>query len=129
MQLGQVRASALGGSQLEGNSPMMKALLITAAAFALAAPVLAQQATPPSDASTASPPTTAAPAMPAADTFAKIDADKSGSLTLAEIKMVDVSVTQADFDKYDANKDKALSSAEFDKWQAAHKMAKPGKAG
>ena len=36
---------------------------------------------------------------------------------------------QADFDKFDANKDKALSSSEFDKWQAAHKTAKPGKAG
>ena len=43
--------------------------------------------------------------------------------------MVDVAVTQADFDKFDANKDKALSSSEFDKWQAAHKTAKPGKAG
>jgi hypothetical protein len=41
--------------------------------------------------------------------------------------MVDVSATQADFDKYDANKDKQLSAAEFDKWQAAHN--KSGKAG
>jgi hypothetical protein len=40
-----------------------------------------------------------------------------------------VSVTQADFDKYDANKDKQLSSSEFDRWQTAHKTAKPGKAG
>jgi hypothetical protein len=105
----------------------MKALLFAAAAMALAAPALAQQpAPPPSD---ASPPTASTPATPAAETFSKIDADKSGSVSLAEIKMVDVGVTQADFDKYDANKDKALSSTEFDKWQAAHKTAKPGKAG
>jgi hypothetical protein len=108
---------------------MMKTLLLSAAVLALAAPALAQQPTPPATDSAASPPTASAPAMPAADSFAKIDADKSGALSLAEIKMVDVSVTQADFDKYDANKDKALSSSEFDKWSAAHKMAKPGKAG
>lgn len=108
---------------------MMKTLLLAASALVLAAPVLAQQATPPASETIASPPSVAAPATPAAETFSKIDTDKSGSLSLAEIKIVDVAVTQADFDKFDANKDKALSSSEFDKWQAAHKTAKPGKAG
>jgi hypothetical protein len=107
---------------------MTKTLLLAAAVLALAAPALAQQPPPSSD-SNASPPTASTPAMPAAETFSKIDTDKSGSLSLAEIKMVDVSVTQSDFDKYDANKDKALSSTEFDKWQVAHKTAKQHKAG
>lgn len=108
---------------------MMKTLLVAATAVTLAAPVLAQQqAAPPHD-TNESPPTASSPATPAGESFTKIDADKSGALSLAEIKMVDVSVTQADFDKYDANKDKQLSSSEFDRWQTAHKTAKPGKAG
>ncbi len=104
---------------------MMKTLLLSATVLALAAPVLAQQTPTP------------APTPPAADTsndttdmsFSKIDTDKSGSLSLAEIKMVDVGVTQADFDKADANKDKTLSMNEFDKWSADHMKSKPGKTG
>jgi hypothetical protein len=117
---------AWGPTTPQGAALMMKTLLISATVLALAAPALAQV---PSDSRTNSPPTssstTAAPDEKI--DFSKVDSDKSGALSLAEIKMVDVSATQADFDKYDANKDKQLSSAEFDKWQAAHN--KVGKAG
>lgn len=95
----------------------MKLLVLAAAAVALAGSAIAQV---PSTA-----PATQ-PAKPAdkADKFATIDADTSGSLSLAEIKLVDVAVTQADFDKYDADKSKSISKAEFEKWQAGAK-AKP----
>jgi hypothetical protein len=99
----------------------MKTLIAAAALVVLTAPAFAQQtpstpATPPSvDATTK------------VDAFATIDADKNGSLTLAEVKIQDVTVTQADFDKYDADKSKSLSKAEFDKWSADKKAGKqPG---
>jgi hypothetical protein len=97
---------------------MKKTLVVAAAAFALAAPAFAQQSS-------------TMPAKPEkhADAFAQIDTDKNGALSLTEIKMVDVSVTQADFDKYDADKTASINKAEFDKWQAAAKAAKPGSPG
>ncbi len=91
----------------------MKILLVATIA-ALAAPAFAQEPTKP-----------AAPPAAQADVFAKIDADASGALSLSELKLVDVSVTQADFDKYDVDKNKSISKAEFDKWQTAMKPAKP----
>lgn len=91
----------------------MKTTLVLAAAIALAAPAFAQQQ-----------PTPVAPEVKV-DAFATIDADKNGALTLAEVKIHDVAVTQADFDKYDADKSKSLSKAEFDKWSAEKKAAKP----
>jgi hypothetical protein len=51
----------------------------------------------------------------------KADSDKSGGLTIAEIKVHDATVTQADFERFDADKDKALSKAEFAKWAMAKK--------
>ena len=89
----------------------MKLLVISATAMALAGPALAQ--TPQS------PPATA-PAVKA-DIFVTADADKSGSLTIAEVKMHDATVTQADFDKADTDKSKSLSKAEFETWAAAKK--------
>jgi hypothetical protein len=94
---------------------MMKTLLVTATLAVLAAPALAQ---PPSAPPTAAPPA-AEPAKPA--DFVTIDADKSGSLTIAEVKLADATVTQADFDKADADKSKSLSKAEFDKWHGSMK--------
>jgi hypothetical protein len=91
---------------------MMKTLVISATAIALAAPALAQ---------TPQPPPSSTPAQPAAVDFTKADADKSGSLSVAEVKMIDATVTQADFDKADADKSKSLSKAEFDTWAAAKK--------
>jgi hypothetical protein len=90
---------------------MMKLLVISATAMALAAPALAQ--TPQS------PPSS----TPKADTvdFTKADSDKSGSLSIAEVKMHDATVTQADFDKADTDKSKSLSKAEFETWAAAKK--------
>ena len=85
---------------------MMNILVIAATAMALAAPAFAQ--TP-----SAAPPATQ-PAME--DKFAKVDGDKNGSLSIAEVKLADATVTQADFDKFDADKSKSLSKAEFDKW-------------
>ena len=98
---------------------MMKILLVTATAAVLAAPALAQV---PSSQPPASPPATTA--KPAAD-FTSADADKNGSLSVAEVKMIDATVTQADFDKADADKSKTLSKAEFDKWHGAMKGDKP----
>jgi hypothetical protein len=92
---------------------MKKTLIIAATAFAFVAPAFAQQpATPPAD-------------DKKVDAFASIDADKNGNLTLAEVKIHDVAVTQADFDKYDSDKSKSLSKAEFDKWSTEKKAAKP----
>jgi hypothetical protein len=94
---------------------MMKTLVVAATAMVLAAPALAQTpAAPP-----ASPPADAK----AVDHFAKADGNKDGSLTIAEVKLADPAVTQADFDTADADKSKALSKAEFDKWAMAKKPA------
>lgn len=88
---------------------MMKTLLASMTLAAFAAPALAQQ-----------PATTPAKPQPATeDKFTKHDADKSGSLSMDEVKMADASVTAADFDKYDADKDKSLSKDEFAKWAEA----------
>lgn len=91
---------------------MMKTLLASATLIALAAPALAQV-------------TTQAPtAQPAAeDKFTKSDANKDGALTLAEVQMADAKATQADFDKYDADKSKSLSKLEFSKWAEAKTTA------
>jgi hypothetical protein len=86
---------------------MMKTLLATATLAVLAAPALAQ---PPAD--TAKPTTTE-------DAFMKHDMNKDGALSLSEVQMADKSVTQADFDKYDADKSKTLSKTEFSKWAEA----------
>ena len=53
------------------------------------------------------------------DGFKKADADMSGSITMAEAKKIDPSLTQADFNKADTDKSKSLSKAEFDKWAMA----------
>lgn len=52
------------------------------------------------------------------EAFGDIDADSSGSLTLAELKLHDVSITQADFDKYDADNNQQISQVEFEAWIA-----------
>jgi hypothetical protein len=92
---------------------MMKTLLVTATLAVLAAPALAQ--TP-----------TTQPAMKD-DHFAMADANKDGALSLAEVQKADAKVTQADFDKYDADKSKSLSKPEFQKWAEA-KMTPPASA-
>ena len=85
---------------------MMKTLLASLTLAAFAAPALAQQ---PST-------TPAKPPAPTEDKFTKHDTDKNGALSIAEVQVADASVTAADFDKYDANKDKELSQDEFQKW-------------
>jgi len=99
---------------------MMKTLVLAATAMALASPALAQVP--------ASPPTPPASAAKA-DHFAKADSDKSGSLTIAEVKMADATVTQADFDKADADKNKALSKVEFDQWAMSKQGDRPAAPG
>jgi len=98
---------------------MMKTLVIAATAMALAAPALAQV-------TSAAPPST----QPATeDKFVKADGNKDGALSIAEVKMADATVTQADFDKADADKSKSLSKVEFDKWASAKpsdKASSPG---
>lgn len=88
---------------------MMKTLIATLSLAALAAPSFAQQPTT----------TPAKPQTATEDKFMKHDADKSGSLSMDEVKVADATVTTADFDKYDADKDKALSKDEFAKWAEA----------
>jgi hypothetical protein len=102
---------------------MMKTLLVAATFAVLAAPALAQQ-------QGATPATPAQPATPAtpADPFTKADADKSGALSLAEVKLADATVTQTDFDQYDADKNQSLSKVEFNKWHDAKKAVKGDKA-
>ena len=91
----------------------MKVILASATLLAFTAPALAQV-------TTAQPPAT----KPAhEDTFAMHDADKNGSLSLAEVQKADSKVTQADFDKYDTDKSKGLSQAEFTKWAEAKHSA------
>lgn len=89
---------------------MMKTLLAAATLAVLSTPALAQ--TP-----TAKPVDQPAPATE--DKFTKHDTNADGSLSLDEIKMADAKVTQADFDKYDADKSKTISKDEFGKWDEA----------
>lgn len=95
---------------------MMKVLIASAMLIAFSAPALAQVTTqPPAD-------------KPATeDKFMKHDANADGALTLAEVQAADATVTQADFDKYDADKSKSLSKVEFSKWAEA-KMTPPASA-
>jgi Ca2+-binding EF-hand superfamily protein len=51
--------------------------------------------------------------------FEKLDADQSGTLTLAEVQAAKPDVTAEKFAKYDTDADGALSKAEFDAWKAA----------
>lgn len=107
----------------------MKKLLVLAAVAMIAAPALAQEQqtapaapaprTAPATQATPAAPAQQRPAAPAAGGFARIDTDSSGSLSLAEIKVVDTTVTQADFDRYDADHSTTISQAEFTSWQAA----------
>ena len=94
---------------------MMKIILAAAGLAVLCAPALAQTPDHPKPA--------------AAEKFAKHDANADGALSLAEVQTIDAKVTQADFDKYDADKSKSLSSAEFAKWVEAKTTppaSKPG---
>ncbi len=97
----------------------MKTLLAAATLAVLSAPALAQ--------------TPAAPSAPektiAEQAFAKHDADKNGSLTLAEVQTIDAKTTQADFDAYDGDKNNALTIAEFSKWVEAKTTPPASKAG
>ena len=111
---------------------MMKLLLISATAMVLAAPALAQVTAPsaPQLPSADQPTTPSVSAEGSAkidakvDVFAKLDADKNGAISMAELKAVDATATQADFNKYDADKSKSLSKTEFDKWAMAKAGAK-----
>lgn len=98
---------------------MMKVILASATLLAFTAPALAQV--------TSQPPTEGATAMPSKpaheDKFAALDTDKDGSLSLAEVQKADPTVTQAGFDKYDTDKSKGLSKAEFSKWVEAKHLA------
>ena len=88
---------------------MIKFVLASATLAMFAAPALAQVTTQPTT-----------PTPPAAeDKFIKSDKDGDGALSAAEVKLADAKVTQADFDKYDADKSKSLSKEEFSKWVEA----------
>ena len=91
---------------------MIKTLLASATLIALAAPAFAQVPAQPN---------ATKPAME--DKFTMHDANKDGALTLAEVQVADSKVTQADFDKYDADKSKSLSKVEFSKCAEAKTTA------
>jgi hypothetical protein len=98
---------------------MMKSLVVAATAMVLAAPAFAQTPAP------AAPPAEAKPV----DVFVKADGNKDGALSIAEVKLANPAVTQADFDKADSDKSKSLSKVEFDKWASAkpaEKASAPG---
>ncbi len=86
----------------------MKSLLAVATAAVLAAPAFAQTPETPPQAKTM-----------VEEAFAKFDTDKDGALSLAEVQAADAKVTLVDYDKYDADKNKALSKTEFGKWMEA----------
>jgi hypothetical protein len=87
---------------------MMKTLIASLSIAALAAPAFAQQPTTPAKRQTAT-----------EEKFAKHDTNKDGALSIDEVKMADAKVTTADFEMYDADKDKAFSKNEFAKWAEA----------
>jgi len=62
--------------------------------------------------------TTAAFAQAAAVTFASVDTDTSGGVSLAEAQVAWPDLTQEAFDAADANKDAALDQTEFDAYVA-----------
>jgi hypothetical protein len=95
---------------------MKTVVVLASACLLLASPVVAQQTQPA--------PMPAPKADTSADTFLKIDANMDGSLSFEEIRTADSKVVQADFDKYDADKSKSLTRAEFTKWTADLKAAK-----
>jgi len=89
---------------------MMKTLLTAATLAVLSAPALAQTPTAkPHDEH----------ATTAESAFKKHDANADGALTLAEVQKADSKVTEADFGKYDADKNASLSKDEFAKWVEA----------
>jgi hypothetical protein len=123
----------------------MKLLSTTIAFAALAAfatPALAQatssSAAPPVEAApptstTATPPSTSSTTgkhdeATIGQAFMAADKDKSGALTLTEVKSANAGATEAEFNQYDANKDRQLSMAEFGKWTSdVHaSTSKPG---
>jgi len=98
---------------------MMKTLLAAATFVALSAPAFAQTPTAPP---------TAEKSM-AEQAFAKHDANQDGALSLIEVQTIDAKITQADFDAYDGDKNKALTVAEFSKWVEAKTTAPASKPG
>ena len=88
---------------------MMKTLLAAATLAMLSASALAQTPSAKPDQHT----TTAEAA------FKKHDANGDGALTLPEVQVADAKVTEADFAKYDADRNSALSKDEFVKWVEA----------
>ena len=97
----------------------MKTLLAAATLAVFYAPALAQTPTAPP-----------APEKSTAEqAFAKGDANKDGALSLTEVQTIDAKITQADFDAYDGDKNKALTVAEFSKWVEAKTTAPASKPG
>ena len=93
----------------------MKTMIALAASACLfAAPVFAQETDTPA---------------PQDDAFVMIDADADGALTLDEVQKVDEKVTEADFTKYDADKNETLSKMEFANWSADMKASTEASSG
>jgi hypothetical protein len=59
-------------------------------------------------------------------TFADLDGDANGTLSLAEVQAAAPDVTAEKFARYDADASGELSEAEYNAWKAA-KAAKPSK--
>jgi hypothetical protein len=63
------------------------------------------------------------------DVFLTADANGNGTLSIEEVLKLDAKATQADFDRYDTDKSKSLTRAEFGKWTADVKAAKAAPTG
>ncbi len=57
-------------------------------------------------------------------TFADLDTDASGAVTLAEIQVAKPEMTAEKFAKYDTDANGEISEAEYDAWKAAKKDKK-----
>ena len=92
----------------------LRVLQLTLASFSLAAPVMAQQATPPQRPSQNAPAQggdRAGDKSTAEAAFQRADADKDGKLSKAEAAKLPA--VAARFDELDADKDGSLSMAEY----------------
>lgn len=58
-------------------------------------------------------------------TFADLDADQSGGLSLEEVQAISPNVTQDQFTAYDQDQSGELSESEFDVWKAAQGQTEP----
>lgn len=109
---------------------MLKSILLVGA-VAIAAPALAQEATPPASTNAAQPETTAAPAPAeaatdaAASTAAQPATEQAPATASANPSNAVSAVIESDWAKYDADSNGSLSKEEFGAWMTALREQNP----